>query len=150
MSPKIFLLDFLAAPEISLGHSCFTSLFSSFFVLIGCTFISSLTFSKKEDSRNSFAPISHGSMQIRNLHLTFLSFVLRKVLGSSLESPLKSTGSHTKRKLNSSSYSLKGTRKLSQALYHSFMSGSMSIFPLKKHKLGKGSNYSPLRIHVFL
>ena len=77
-SPKIFLLDFLAAPEISLGHSCFTSLFSSFFVLIGCTFISSLTFSKKEDSRNSFAPISHGSMQIRNFHLTLLSFSLKE------------------------------------------------------------------------
>ena len=86
-------------------------------------------FLKERRLKKLFAPISHGSMQIRNLHLTLHSFLLRKVLGSSLESSLKSTGSHTKRKLISSSYSLKGTRKLSQTLYHSFMSGSMSIFP---------------------
>ena len=43
-------------------------------------------FLKERRLKKLFAPISHGSMQIRNLHLTLHSFLLRKVLGSSLES----------------------------------------------------------------
>ena len=67
-------------------------------------FISSLTFSKKEDLRNSFAPISHGSMQIRNLHLTLLFFLLRKELGSSLDSFSQNPRSTPQKKDEASSH----------------------------------------------
>ena len=56
----------------------------------------------------------------QNSHFTFLSFLLRKELGNSLESSLKPTGQHLKRKRKlhtiSSSYSLKETRKLKDSL----------------------------------
>ena len=66
----------------------------------------------------------------QNSHFTFLSFLLRKELGNSLEYSLKPTGQHLKRKRKlhtiSSSYSLKETRKLKD----SFKLSTSHIFGL--------------------
>ena len=60
-------------------------------------FNSSLTFLKAlEHPRTSHFPRVHAKIWILTSLLSL--FLLRKVLGSSLESSLKSTGSHTKRK----------------------------------------------------
>ena len=109
--------------------------------------------------------IPTGKHKLEFPHLTLLSFLLRKELGSSLESSLKSTGSHTKRELKlhlySSSYTLKKLED-SNTLLSSLpliLSGPTTgkgksfharvircLFPLMNHKLGKGSSYSHLRI----
>ena len=71
--PRYFA-GLLGCTRNSLGHSCFTSLSSSFFLLLGCTFISSLTFSKKEDSRSS--PSLFPRVQLNQKILTSLFSLL--------------------------------------------------------------------------
>ena len=92
--------------------------------------ISSLTFQITRTSKK--LPFSHfPRVHVnQNSHLIFVSFLLRKELGNSLEYSIKPTGQHLKRKRKlhtiSSSYSLKETRKLKD----SFKLSTSHIFGL--------------------
>ena len=114
----------------------------------------------------------------------FCLFSLKERARSSLESSLKPTGQHLKKKIRlhiiSSFYSLKATRTIKNSLppiptgptpnERKTLSSCLPfillgpatrkgksfnarvilcLFPLKNHKLGKGSSYSHLRIHDF-
>ena len=128
--------------------------------------VSSLTFLKTNIQEASLFPRVNKNLNFSPL--TLLSFLLRKELGSSLESSLKPTGQHLDRKIKlhiiSSSYSLKkleNSKTLSSFLplillgpvtskgrfFHARV--ILLLFPLKNHKLGKDSIYSHLRIHDF-
>ena len=113
---------------------------------------SSLTFQDNLSFQETLLlSFSTGPHTNQNFSLTFLSFLLRKELGSSLEY-FSQVHRFTHQK----------ERKLSQALYLSYFwvqplgKGNpfmqerfYSYFPLKNHKLGKGFSYSHLRIHDF-
>ena len=89
---------------------------SKFHLVSSLTFLKTIRTSKKLSC--SHFPRVH--TQIKISHLNLLSFLLRKELGSSLESSRKPTGQHLKRKIKlyliSSSYSLKETRRIKYSL----------------------------------